>query len=134
MAVTALPDLNVLPAEALRALILAQYEQLLSREREIEHLKLLLAKLHRVQFGRKSEKLQRQIEQLELRLEELEGNRSERESTPPGATALPASATPTAAKRRALPERAAQAGRGCRGSVGVRAGQHFGRFVMCARS
>ena len=69
MAVTALPDLNVLPAEALRALILAQYEQLISREREIEHLQLLLAKLHRMQFGRKSEKLERQIEQLELRLE-----------------------------------------------------------------
>ena len=55
MPVTALPDLNVLPAEALRTLILAQHqelvskdEQLLSREREIEHLKLLLVKLHRM--------------------------------------------------------------------------------------
>jgi predicted RecB family endonuclease len=81
--VTALPDLNVLPAKELRVLILAQHEQLvsaegkltttqeqlLSREREIEHLKLLLVKLHRIQFGRKSEKLARQIEQLELRLE-----------------------------------------------------------------
>ena len=112
MAVTALPDLNVLPAEALRTLILAQHqellskdEQLLSREREIEHLQLLLAKLHRMQFGRKSEKLQRQIEQLELRLEELESNPSEKEPTPKP-TFLPASATPTAAKptRRALPD------------------------------
>jgi transposase len=104
MAVSALPDLEVLPAEALRALILAQHEQLLSREREIEHLKLLLVKLHRMQFGRKSEKLQRQIEQLELRLEELEANRSEKEPTPE-ATTLPASATPIAAKptRRVLP-------------------------------
>jgi len=89
MAVTTLPDLNVLPAEALRALILAQHqelitkdEQLLSREREIEHLKLLLVKLHRMQFGRKSEKLQRQIEQLELRLEELESNRGEKTGLP----------------------------------------------------
>ena len=49
-------------------------EQLLSRETEVEHLKLLIAKLQRIQFGRKSEKLQRQIEQLELRLEELEAN------------------------------------------------------------
>ena len=32
-----------------------------------------------MQFGRKSEKLERQIEQLELRLEELESNRSEQE-------------------------------------------------------
>ena len=39
---------------------------------EIEHLKLLIAKLRRMQFGRKSEKLDRQIEQLELRLEELQ--------------------------------------------------------------
>jgi hypothetical protein len=57
MSVVALPDLNVLSADALRALILAQHEQLISREQEIEHLKLLLAKLHRMQFGRKSEKL-----------------------------------------------------------------------------
>ncbi|MGA7630904.1 MAG: hypothetical protein WCB11_09050 [Terriglobales bacterium] len=92
---TALPDLNVLHADALRALVVAQHEQLvsaedkltttqeqlLSREREIEHLKLLLVKLHRMQFGRKSEKLARQIEQLELRLEELESNRSEEEAT-----------------------------------------------------
>jgi transposase len=109
----ALPDLNALSAEALRALILAQHEQLLtkdeqllSREREIEHLKLLLVKLHRMQFGRKSEKLARQIEQLELRLEELESNRSEKESPAPEATPPPSSSTPTAAKptRRALPD------------------------------
>jgi transposase len=104
--VTALPDLNVLPADALRALILAQHEQLLSREREIEHLQLLLAKLHRMQFGRKSEKLTRQIEQLELRLEELESNRSENE--PSASPPVPATtgSTPTAVKptRRALPD------------------------------
>ncbi len=52
-------------------------EQLLSREHEIEHLKLLIAKLQRMQFGRKSEKVERQIEQLELKLEELEANRAE---------------------------------------------------------
>ena len=81
MSVVTLPDLNALSADALRALILAQHEQLLStestltatqeqlqsREREIEHLKLLLAKLHRMQFGRKSEKLTRQIEQSKRR-------------------------------------------------------------------
>jgi len=119
MAVTDLPDLKVLPAEALRALILAQHqqlistadrlaateEQLVSREREIEHLKLLLAKLHRMQFGRKSEKLQRQIDQLELRLEELESSRSQNESKPE-ATSVPASWPTSAAKpaRRALPD------------------------------
>lgn len=111
MAVTALPDLNVLPAEALRRLILAQYqqlitqdEQLLSREREIEHLKLLLVKLHRMQFGRKSEKLQRQIEQLELRLEELESSRREPESNLPEPTPVTVSSTPAKPARRALPD------------------------------
>jgi len=113
MSAVALPDLNALPADALRALILAQHAQLLaqdeqlqSREREIEHLKLLLAKLHRMQFGRKSEKLQRQIEQLELRLEELESNRSEKESTPPEPPSAPTGSAASAAKpaRRALPD------------------------------
>jgi transposase len=113
MAVSALPDLNVLPAESLRVLILAQHqelitkdEQLLSREREIEHLELLLVKLHRMQFGRKSEKIQRQIEQLELRLEELESNRSEQETTlPEPAPVLPASPqAATKPARRALPD------------------------------
>jgi transposase len=107
MPVTALPDLNVLPAEALRALILAQHEQLLSREREIEHLKLLLSKLHRMQFGRKSEKLARQIEQLELRLEELQSNGNEKELQPSDPASVPASWGATAAAkptRRAWPD------------------------------
>src|SRR6266576_4208144 len=120
MAVTALPDLNVLPAEELRALVQTQHEQLvsaedkltttqeqlLSREREIEHLKLLLVKLHRMQFGRKSEKLERQIEQLELRLEELESHRSEKECNAAEPAPVIACSTPAAAKptRRALPD------------------------------
>src|SRR3984957_1213057 len=72
-----LPDLNQLDPAALKALILSQHEQLLSRDNEIEHLKLLIAKLRRMQFGRKSEKLDRQIEQLELRLDELQATQSE---------------------------------------------------------
>src|ERR687887_755012 len=112
MAVTALPDLNVLPAEELRALILAQHqelltkdEQLLWREREIEHLKLLLVKLHRMQFGRKSEKLQRQIEQLELRLEELESNRSEKaSSSEPSSGVATLNAATRKPARRTLPD------------------------------
>ena len=74
---TTLPDLNTLDADTLRALLLATHEQLLSRDHEIEHLKLLIAKLRRMQFGRKSEKIERQIEQLELQLEDLEANRAE---------------------------------------------------------
>jgi transposase len=87
----ALPNLDTLNHEALKALIVAQHaqilsrdeqllhkeEQLASRDEEIERLKLLIAKLRRMQFGRKSEKLERQIEQLELRLDELEAARTE---------------------------------------------------------
>ena len=108
---TSLPDLHTLDADALRAMIVAQHEQLqahieqlLSRDHEIEHLKLLIAKLQRMQFGRRSEKVERQIEQLELKLEELEANRAE--STPaveqPAATGAPAPTTKPA--RRPLPE------------------------------
>src|ERR1700735_2489395 len=44
---------------------------------EIEKLKLQIAKLRRMQFGRSSERITRQIEQLELRLEELEDGEAE---------------------------------------------------------
>src|SRR4029077_19514719 len=74
-----LPDLSKLDREALQALLLSEHqeriathEKLLRREMEIEHLKLLLSQLRRVQFGPKREKLERQIEQLELQLEDLQ--------------------------------------------------------------
>jgi transposase len=51
--------------------------QVLARTAEIEHLKLLIAKLKRMQFGRKSEKLDHQIEQLELKLEDLQADEGE---------------------------------------------------------
>src|SRR6266404_5057910 len=108
MSVTTLPDLNLLPAEALKALVRAQHEQLLSRETEIEHLKLLLAKLQRMQFGRKSEKLTQQIEQLELRLEELQSRSAESASQPesPLAAMAPSLLVSPPAKpaRRPLPD------------------------------
>jgi transposase len=44
---------------------------------EIEKLKLQIAKLRRMQFGRSSERITRQIEQLELLLEELETGEAE---------------------------------------------------------
>ena len=86
------PISTTLNPEALKALIFLQHEQLLSqseelfrkseqlasRDSEIEHLKLLIAKLRRMQFGRKSEKLDREIEQLELRLDELEATQAEK--------------------------------------------------------
>ena len=108
MSLSTLPDLNLLPAEALKALVLAQYEQLLSRENEIAHLKLLIAKLRRMQFGRKSEKVTQQIEQLELRLEELQATPSEnapQESQPAetSSSETTTSSIPQKPVRRALP-------------------------------
>src|SRR3974390_2334865 len=73
----ALPDLDKLTPEALKALIVSQHELIVSRDSEIEQLKLLIAKLRRMQFGRSSEKLDRQIEQLELRLEALQLNEAQ---------------------------------------------------------
>jgi len=67
---TTLPD----DIDALKAMVAELRQQLSSRTLEIEHLKLTIAKLRRMQFGRKSEKLDRQIEQLELRLEDLQAD------------------------------------------------------------
>lgn len=92
-----LPDLDALDIEALRALILSQHEEkqrqleelnrqraaldeqrtqyqaeLLERAEQIERLKLVVEKLRRMLFGRKSEKLSLQLDQLELQLEEME--------------------------------------------------------------
>jgi transposase len=85
-----LPDLDTLNPEALKALIVAQHEQLLhkdeqltSRDEEIERLKLLIAKLRRMEFGRKSEKLDWEIEQLELKLDELEASRAQQTAASP---------------------------------------------------
>ena len=98
---TTLPGLAALDNEALRALVLAQHAELLSRGTGIDNLKLLVLELKRMQFGRKSEKLDRQIEQLELRLEDLEAA----PSTPPAPSAAPAAEpAPNKPARRPLPE------------------------------
>lgn len=62
-----LPDLNALNQTALRALILAQHEQLESRDIQIERLELLIVELRRMQLGLKGEKLDNQTEQPEMR-------------------------------------------------------------------
>jgi transposase len=72
-----LPNLEELNPNELKALIVSQHELIVSRDSEIEQLKLLIAKLQRMRFGRSSEKLDRQIEQLELRLEALQVNIAE---------------------------------------------------------
>ena len=82
--------------DALKALLLARDEQILgleaqlnTRAAEIEHLKLMIAKLRRMQFGRKSEKLDHQIEQLELQLEDLQADEAEAEREMPEADRAP---------------------------------------------
>jgi transposase len=101
MPVAPLPDLDTLDAVALRDMVLKQQEQISSRDEELERLRLVIARLQRLQFGRKSEKIQRQLEQLELQLEDLEAGTAEgRQQTEK--TLLPAAVRKPA--RRALPE------------------------------
>ena len=87
---------------AQRALIASTQASLRERDLEIEKLKIELARLKRMQFGRSSEQLDQQIAQLELTLEELEASESEsviptvasatppKERTPPVRRPLPA--------------------------------------------
>ena len=62
-----LPD----DVETLRALLLEARAQLAERDLEIEQLKAQLDKLRRMQFGRKSEQLDREVARLETALEDL---------------------------------------------------------------
>jgi len=101
-----LPDLETLDPAALKAMICLQHAELLSHRSQIERLELLIAKLRRMQFGRSSEKVERQIGQLELKLEELEANQAELAPEPPQAST--ADRKSTASKRRALPEHLAR--------------------------
>jgi transposase len=119
----ALPDLDRLDKEALKALVLAHWtemasleaelesqrqilseqgRELLSRSEQIEHLKLMIEKLRRAMFGKKSEKIVVQLEQLELHLEELESAQAEME-TAIEAVAPVAEVKPRSA-RKPLPE------------------------------
>jgi transposase len=90
--------------ETLKRLIIEREMALAERDHEIEHLKLLIAKLRRLQFGRSSEKLDAKIGQLELLVEELEANRATREANAPEAAAAKSQQRERPA-RRPLPER-----------------------------
>ena len=70
---------------------------------EIEKLKLQIAKLRRMQFGRSSERITRQIEQLELKLEDLEANRTE-PAQPPAIETSSSEPVSSPKKRRTLPD------------------------------
>jgi transposase len=96
---TDVESLQRLVIEARTALEAAR-STLLSRDVEIEKLKIELARLKRMQFGRSSEQLDQTIAQLELSLEELEASESELLAP---LVSIPAVEKAKAA-RRALPE------------------------------
>jgi transposase len=105
----ALPDLDALDVEALKALVIAKHSELLEQRRssaqEIEHLKLVIEKYRRMIFGRKSEKLSGELEQLEFRLEELETAQAAEEAAQAATEAAQPSSTHTDSKRRSRPAR-----------------------------
>lgn len=63
-------ELKDLPddVESLRRLVLAAMATIKSKALEIEHLKVQIARLRRMRFGRSSEKLDAKLAQLELAL------------------------------------------------------------------
>jgi transposase len=73
----------------------------LSQQAQIEHLNLVIAKLRRMQFGRRSEQLDETIEQLELALEELEAAKAQHPLRGEGETQASEAAKPV---RKPLPE------------------------------
>lgn len=78
-----------------------QSDELRTRSDQIEHLKLLVEKLRRTIFGKKSEKIVVQLEQFELELEELETTQAAAETIADG---VRPEAAPTARpKRKPLP-------------------------------
>ena len=91
--------------ESLKRLVIEQQVLLLSREVEIEKLKIELAQLKRMRYGRSSEKLDERITQLELVLEELEASEAQLKPLKDSlAAAAPQQTPPSPPIRRSLPE------------------------------
>ncbi len=92
------------PVEQNREDIAALQRLVYAQAQQIEHLKLVIAKLRRLQFGRSSEKLagalDTEISQLQLALEELELSSAEQAMGP---SAAAVTATRTRPARRPLP-------------------------------
>jgi transposase len=90
-------DINALPncAASLKNMVIEQH-------RQIEHLKLQLARLRRWRFGQSSERVEG-IEQLALLLEELEASLAKAEASVPSSTETTAPETPPV-RRKEFPE------------------------------
>jgi hypothetical protein len=91
---------------ALKRIIAAMAQDALTAEALIARLKFQLARYRRVEFGRSSEKLERDTEQLELTLEALETDQAERLATasPAVVAAVETAAEAQKPARRPLPE------------------------------
>lgn len=85
-----------------RVKLAEQGNELCSRSEQIEHLKLLVEKLRRTIFGKKSEKIVVQLQQFELELEELETTQAAAETTADGVR--PEAAAKVRPRRKPLPE------------------------------
>ena len=88
--------------EARDAELAAAKAGLMAKALEVEKLKLQIARLRRMQFGRSSEKIARTIDQLELRLEELE---AETQAPAVSDDASAANAEPSAPVEQSPPDR-----------------------------
>ena len=137
-------------SRALRAL-LAQHEKLLCRDSEIEHLQLIIAKLRRMMFGTKSEKVaarDRAVGVEARRVGDAAGRTcrntdADRQHSPEQAITTPAARAPAArsayppAIRGRMPavwRRVAQAGRRYLGDAGICSGQLQGHPPCAAQA
>lgn len=101
-----MPSVRDLPddVESLQRLVIAARSEieamraaLLAEQLAVEKLRIELARLKRMQFGRSSERLEAQIAQLELSIEEIESSAAQRTETAAAAeTSVPAASEPGA--------------------------------------
>jgi transposase IS166 family protein len=91
---------------ALKRIIAAMAQDAVNAQAEIAKLRFQLARYRRAEFGRSSERLEREIDQLELAIETLEADQAERlaAASPIVAAAIGAAAESKKPARRALPE------------------------------
>src|SRR2546430_1586673 len=97
-----LPD----DAPALKQIIAAMMQDAIAAQAEIAKLRFQLARYRRAEFGRSSEKLEREAEQLELAIEALETDQAERMAiaSPFVAAAIEGAVEARKPARRPLPE------------------------------
>jgi len=82
----ALSDLDGLDVEALKTMVIELRSDRDAKAQFIEHQRLMLDKLRKMLFGKKSEKLRVEIEQLELQLEDAEAEQAAEEQIKPRST------------------------------------------------